>query len=446
MSYKNESTIFTESHKEATSILCIGTFLEYFDLMLYIHMAVLLNELFFPKAGPYTDKLLAAFGFCSTYLLRPFGAVLFGWIGDNIGRKACVIITTILMAFSCIVIAVMPTYAEIGITASVLITFCRIFQGLSSMGEMIGAAVYLTETIPHPYKYPSVASLSISISIGSTCALGVATLATSYGFNWRYAFLAGAMIAMVGSVARNRLRETPDFIDAKRALNKCIEKADIKPQDMLKVKDIVNENPVFKEKINYKNVMACFALTSTWPVWFYITYIYSTGILKGFGMSAHYIVTHNFMVSVVALINAIVLTILSRRINPLQILKYRAVAFCIYAIFLPFIICGFKNSMHIFLFQIAIIVIGPTMFPALPIVYKYFPVLKRYTLVSLVYSISRLFIYLITSFGLVMITEAIGNIGILIIIVPVLVCFMFARNYYEKLESSNYHEASLSKG
>ena len=73
----------TREQKEAVGLLSIGTFLEYFDLMLYVHMAVLLNELFFPKYDPFTNSLLSAFAFCSTYLLRPFGALLFGYIGDN---------------------------------------------------------------------------------------------------------------------------------------------------------------------------------------------------------------------------------------------------------------------------------------------------------------------------------------------------------------------------
>ena len=64
--------------KEAVGLLSIGTFLEYFDLMLYMHMAVLLNELFFPETDPFTASLLSAFAFCSTYLLRPFGAIIFG--------------------------------------------------------------------------------------------------------------------------------------------------------------------------------------------------------------------------------------------------------------------------------------------------------------------------------------------------------------------------------
>src|SRR5580704_10898958 len=101
------------NQKEAVALLSIGTFLEYFDLMLYVHMAVLLNELFFPKTDPFTASLLSAFSFCSTYLLRPFGALIFGYIGDYIGRKVVVIITTFMMAVSSIVIASLPTYAQI---------------------------------------------------------------------------------------------------------------------------------------------------------------------------------------------------------------------------------------------------------------------------------------------------------------------------------------------
>lgn len=76
--------------KETIGLLSIGTFLEYFDLMLYVHMAVLLDELFFPKADPLTSSIIAAFTFSSIYILRPFGALIFGYIGDHIGRKPTV--------------------------------------------------------------------------------------------------------------------------------------------------------------------------------------------------------------------------------------------------------------------------------------------------------------------------------------------------------------------
>ncbi len=111
-------TSLTKQQKEAIGLLSIGTFLEYFDLMLYVHMAVLLNELFFPKADTHTTSLLSAIAFCSTFVARPIGALLFGWIGDNIGRKSTVIITTSMMAISCIVMANLPTYAQIDVTTA----------------------------------------------------------------------------------------------------------------------------------------------------------------------------------------------------------------------------------------------------------------------------------------------------------------------------------------
>ena len=95
--------------KEAIGLLQIGTLLEYFDLMLYVHMAVLLNELFFPKTEPHTAALLTALTFCSTFVLRPFGALICGHIGDTFGRKPTVVITTSMMAMFCVLMANLPT-------------------------------------------------------------------------------------------------------------------------------------------------------------------------------------------------------------------------------------------------------------------------------------------------------------------------------------------------
>ena len=113
----SDSNKLNKQQREAVGLLSIGTFLEYFDLMLYVHMAVLLNELFFPKTDPFTASLISAFSFCSTFVFRPLGALIFGYIGDTIGRKTTIIITTFLMAISCLVMANLPTYAQIGITA-----------------------------------------------------------------------------------------------------------------------------------------------------------------------------------------------------------------------------------------------------------------------------------------------------------------------------------------
>ena len=179
----------TREQKEAVGLLSIGTFLEYFDLMLFVHLSVLLNELFFPKTDPYIKSLITAAAFCSTYVMRPFGAIIFGWIGDNLGRKTTLIITTFMMSISCIIMSILPTYAQVGITASILVTLCRIIQGMSSMGEIVGAQLYLTEFIPVPLRYPAVATIALAASVGAFGALGVASLVlTNPSLSWRYAF------------------------------------------------------------------------------------------------------------------------------------------------------------------------------------------------------------------------------------------------------------------
>ncbi|KJV76851.1 sugar (and other) transporter family protein [Rickettsia hoogstraalii str. RCCE3] len=151
---------------EAVALLSVGTFLEYFDLMIYVHMAVVINELFFPKANPETTTLYAAAAFCSTFVFRPVGALIFGWIGDHIGRKVTVIITTFMMSIACIIMATLPTYAQIGITATVIMTICRIVQGMSSMGELMGAQLYLTEITKPPAQYSVVTLIDAVAAVG----------------------------------------------------------------------------------------------------------------------------------------------------------------------------------------------------------------------------------------------------------------------------------------
>lgn len=191
LGYEKEQKSLTKEQKLSVGLLSVGTFLEYFDLMLYVHMAILLNELFFPKFDPFINSLLTAFTFCSTYLLRPFAALIFGWIGDNIGRKATVSVTTVMMSFSCFIIFILPTYSTIGITASVVMIVCRVIQGMSSIGEIVGVRLYLTEMVKPPIQYFAVSLVSSFALIGGLAALVVGWCCISMFFNWRLAFLFG---------------------------------------------------------------------------------------------------------------------------------------------------------------------------------------------------------------------------------------------------------------
>ena len=170
----------TKDQKEAVGLLSIGTFLEYFDLMLYVHMAVLLNELFFPIGnGNDFAYIFSAIAFSSTFVFRPIGALIIGWLGDNIGRRFTVIITTLMMSITCLVMAFLLPYSQIGITATVIVTCCRIMQGISSMGEILGSELYISEICKDRRRYFMIGLIIVCSNLGGNAALGISSLILS---------------------------------------------------------------------------------------------------------------------------------------------------------------------------------------------------------------------------------------------------------------------------
>lgn len=436
----------TGKQKEAVALLQAGTFLEYFDLLLYVHMAVLLNSLFFPKTDPHTEALLSAFAFCSSFILRPFGAVIFGYIGDHIGRKPTVVITTILMAVSCIVMANLPTYAQIGISAAWVATACRILQGLSSMGERVGAEIYLTEMVKSPLKYPLVAFIPVFADIGSMMALVVASLVTLVGFNWRVAFWIGACIAIIGSVARTRLREAPEFSDMKRRVKRAMEAA--ADQGIENAESLFkNAHNMLKEKVNKKTAAAFFLIYCGYPACFYFIFIYCANFLKNnFAFTPEQIIHHNLIVSIVQLITCIAFALLSYKVHPLKILKARVLVFLIFIAICPYLLNHVQSSVQVLMIQSFILLCLPTDMPANPVFIKYFPIFKRFTAYSLLYAISRALMYIITSFALVYLTEYWGHLGLLIIMLPIGIGYLWGVIHFEDLEEKFEHlpEGSFS--
>jgi MHS family proline/betaine transporter-like MFS transporter len=245
----------SSEHKEAIVLMSIGTFLEYFDLMLFVHMAVLLNDLFFPKADPFVASIIGAFTFCSTWIFKPFGALLFGYIGDRIGRKHTVIITTMMMGISCIIMANVGTYAQIGIMASWVMIICRALQGMSSIGESIGAELYILETVRKPYQYVAVGLIGLAGVVGMVVSLIVAKLVLSVCIDWRIIFYVGTVVAGIGLVARRKLREAPEYSDAKRKYEKMLKKLKIAEKNLKNIYIIKLFDRVHNmQTINFKSI------------------------------------------------------------------------------------------------------------------------------------------------------------------------------------------------
>ncbi|WP_375333319.1 MFS transporter [Candidatus Tisiphia endosymbiont of Xenochironomus xenolabis] len=422
----NRQTSLTKEQKKAVGLLSIGTFLEYFDLLLYVHMAGVLNELFFEPTDPHTTSLMMAFAFCSTYVFRPIGAVIFGWLGDNIGRKSTVIITTFMMAASCLVMANLPTYAQIGITATWIVTICRVVQGMSSLGEIIGAELYLTETLKPPVQYATVGSIGSFAALGGIGALGVASLVTSHGFNWRLAFWFGAAVAVIGSVARTTLRESPEFADAKRQIKKIFEKANIDTASL-------TNHPILQEKVNKKTVFAFFLLRCFGPISFYFIYIYCGNILKNnFGYTVAEVIHHNFIVCIMEFVTRLILCYLSLKVNPLLTMKIILFICSIFIIFCPYLLNNINAVYQLFLVQFVILLLDG-LSPVLPICYKSFPVFKRFTCASITFAASRALMFVITSFGFVYLIEHFGHWGLWFIMVPAIISFAYGFFHFEKL-------------
>ncbi|MBU6184480.1 MAG: MFS transporter [Rickettsiales bacterium] len=420
--------------KKAVGLLSIGTFLEYFDLMLYIHMAVLLNELFFPKTDPFTASLLSAFAFCSSYILRPFGALIFGFIGDFIGRKSVIVITTIIMAITCTTIAVLPTYAQIGITASWIITICRMVQGMAASAESRGAEIYITESIKPPLQYPLVAIITVFSAVGTSFALGISSIFTNVNIfgtenqYWRAAFFLGALIGLVGGVARTSLREASEFANKKKMLKMKFTDNKIE-WDKNYFKDTFDNEKTFLTSLAY------FIICCARPPCFYFIYIYCSDVLKhDFGLSAGAIISHNFWVSIVDMCGLLFLAYISSRIYPLTILKAKLFLFFTCIIFFPAAMYTYPSELTVFVFQCLASLFVFDDVPASPVFYKHFPIIKRFTYTSLLSSFAKLMTYAITSFGLVYSTKYFGYYGIFLILIPVGIVYYFAVKYFEGLE------------
>ena len=343
------------------------------------------------------------------------------------------------MSISCLLMANLPTYAEIGITASWLVTLCRITQGMAAMGEGVGAELYLIESVQRPLRYPVSASVVISATLGTVVALAVASAVTSYQFNWRGVFWIGAIVAFIGTLARTTLRETPDFANAKKRLQQLATDSSLDSKDLQK-------SIIWREEINRKTFISLFLIQCMWPMSLYFIYFQCGSILKStFGFTPDQIIAQNFFVAMGQLISYFLLAYLSYRIHPLFILKVKLAIFTCIVLACPWVIDNMATSVDLLLLQLSMIIFVPTDFPCASIFASHFPVLKRFTSTCFIYALSRALISVLTSFGLIYVINYWGNWGILIIMLPVILGYGFGLLHFQRLEEESGHYSSSQK-
>ena len=207
----------------------IGATIEWYDFFLYgVVAGIVLNKLYFPTTDPLVSTLLAYGTFAVGFVTRPLGGVIFGHFGDRIGRKTMLVLTLMIMGTATFLIALVPTYAQIGIWAPVTLLLLRVFQGIGLGGEW-GGAVLMAFEYATPEKRGLYASLpQIGLSIGLFLASGVVALlsylltdAEFLAWGWRIAFFASATLVVVGIYIRLNIMETPEFSKVKQTHNEA---------------------------------------------------------------------------------------------------------------------------------------------------------------------------------------------------------------------------------
>jgi MFS family permease len=200
----------------------LGTLFEWYDFYLYGSLAIFFGDLFFPKTDGNAGLLASLATFGAGFGVRPLGAIVFGRIGDLIGRKYTFLVTIVTMGLSTALIGVLPTYASMGIVAPAILVALRLLQGLALGGEYGGAATYVAEHVPDDRRGYYTSFIQTTATLGFFLSLGVIGGARLYfgpegfkAFGWRVPFLLSIILVGVSLYIRLRLSESPLFAKLK---------------------------------------------------------------------------------------------------------------------------------------------------------------------------------------------------------------------------------------
>jgi MHS family proline/betaine transporter-like MFS transporter len=216
---------YISSRKTLWSVITassVGTLIEWYDFYIFGSLAVILSEQFFPQTNPTAAFLSTLATFAAGFIVRPFGALVFGRLGDIVGRKYTFLVTLTLMGASTFAIGLVPNYESIGMAAPLIVLVLRLVQGLALGGEYGGAATYVAEHAPAAKRgfYTSfiqtTATLGLFVSIGVILAVrewvGIEAFST---WGWRVPFILSAVLVAISIYIRLRMQESPLFAKIK---------------------------------------------------------------------------------------------------------------------------------------------------------------------------------------------------------------------------------------
>ncbi len=199
----------------------LGTVFEWYDFFLYGALAAVISKQFFAGVNDTTAFIFALMAFAAGFLVRPFGALVFGRLGDMIGRKYTFLVTILLMGLSTFAVGLLPTYASIGVAAPIILVTLRMLQGLALGGEYGGAAIYVAEHAPANKRgsytswIQSTATLGLLLSLLVILACRQLTGDEFETWGWRLPFLLSIVLLGISTWIRLSMRESPAFLKMK---------------------------------------------------------------------------------------------------------------------------------------------------------------------------------------------------------------------------------------
>ena len=208
----------TKEERKVIFASSLGTVFEWYDFYLYGSLAAIIAKQFFSGLDPSAAFIFALLAFAAGFIVRPFGALVFGRLGDMIGRKYTFLITIVIMGLSTFVVGVLPTYASIGVLAPIVLIVLRMLQGLALGGEYGGAATYVAEHAPNGKRGAYTAWIQTTATLGLFLSLlvilGVRNLMGEEAFNdwgWRIPFIVSIVLLAISVWIRLSMNESPAF-------------------------------------------------------------------------------------------------------------------------------------------------------------------------------------------------------------------------------------------